>query len=587
MRSEKENWKGRMMRLGIVMPVTILFVLGACTRGEPVERARATTPEVKAPASLAERAAAGDAAAQLELGDSYAEGKGVPKSEVVAVEWWQKAADQGNANAQIKLARAYSWGQGVLKDAPKAIGILTPLAEKGNLEAQVRLGIELITSDNPREVKRAVDWIRKSAEGGNAGGQFAYGTLYLPQNRKLLKGVTVPSNETALAWITKSAEQGYERAQSSLSSAYAEGTYAPKDNAQAVFWLTKSAEQGDILSMELLASRYYEGDGVPRSDVKAMEWWLRGAQAGEVLFSSFCIAGIVRAVLAGRGAGTDLVEAYAWANIGASGEEDLDVFSLRKDRDALWKRLSPEERLEGERLSASWKPGQSIVREGTALAQSGASAVGGLTRQGTGTAFYVSSSGLAVTSLHVVDGCREVRVEGANSVSAMVSADFANDIALIQVSDSAGAVATFSDNPGAIKQGAEVVVFGFPLNAVLSSGGNVSPGVVSALTGLGNNTSQIQITAPIQPGSSGSPVFNRKGQVVGIVTAKLSDKAMARETGEIGQNVNFAVSGQNLRRFLDANGVEYETGGPLSFKKSPVAIADRARKFTFVVECWK
>jgi len=132
------------------------------------------------------------------------------------------------------------------------------------------------------------------------------------------------------------------------------------------------------------------------------------------------------------------------------------------------------------------------------------------------------------------------------------------------------------------------VVFGFPLNAVLSSGGNLTSGVVSALTGLGNNTNQIQITAPIQPGSSGSPVLIKRGEVVGVVSMKLSDSKMAKATGQVGQNVNFAVNGQTLRTFLDTHKVTYRSGaGFFSFAKSTADLADEARKWTLVVECWK
>ena len=131
-------------------------------------------------------------------------------------------------------------------------------------------------------------------------------------------------------------------------------------------------------------------------------------------------------------------------------------------------------------------------------------------------------------------------------------------------------------------------MFGYPLNSVLSSGGNLTPGAISAMTGLGNNSNQIQITAPIQPGSSGSPVMDKKGNVVAVVSMKLDDATMAKATGQIGQNVNFAVSGQTVKAFLDANNVPYKTGGGLfSMKQDNADIANEARKWTVLVECWK
>ena len=117
---------------------------------------------------------------------------------------------------------------------------------------------------------------------------------------------------------------------------------------------------------------------------------------------------------------------------------------------------------------------------------------------------------------------------------AIVARDATNDLALVKIpSDAVKGQATLAPDPAAIRQGQEIVVFGFPLNSVLSSGGNLTPGVLSALTGLGNNSNQLQITAPIQPGSSGSPVMDRKGHIIGVVNMKLSDLDMARSTGTL------------------------------------------------------
>jgi hypothetical protein len=81
--------------------------------------------------------------------------------------------------------------------------------------------------------------------------------------------------------------------------------------------------------------------------------------------------------------------------------------------------------------------------------------------------------------------------------------------------------------------------------------------------------------------------MNKKSEVVAVVSMKLDDVKMAKSTGSVGQNVNFAVSGQTLKSFLDANKLEYKKASMISFEKSTADIAEEAKQWTTVVECWK
>ena len=293
----------------------------------------------------------------------------------------------------------------------------------------------------------------------------------------------------------------------------------------------------------------------------------------------------------GNGIDADPVLAYAWYNLAAGSKDVLDVYNgdverSGRARDVLARQLSPSDVREAQVLSSNWKKGTILARSGNQDDKPNSSK-GGLVKRGTGTAFVINKAGAAITNNHVVVGCKEVRTEGRDFVVKVVTSDVVNDLSLLELGADFKMPATISADPAKLRQGDDIVVFGFPLNSVLSSGGNLTPGVVSALTGLGNNTNQIQITAPIQPGSSGSPVLNRKGEVVGVIAMKLSDSKMAKATGQIGQNVNFAVSGQTLKTFLDTHKVEHRSGGLFSFEKSTADIADEARKSTVVVECWR
>ena len=89
---------------------------------------------------LVERAEAGDADAQLNLGYMYDHGDGVPENDVEAVKWYRLAADQGDADAQSNLGVMYGIGEGVPKDDVEAVKWFRLAADQGHATAQTNLG---------------------------------------------------------------------------------------------------------------------------------------------------------------------------------------------------------------------------------------------------------------------------------------------------------------------------------------------------------------------------------------------------------------------------------------------------------------
>ena len=174
---------------------------------------------------------------------------------------------------------------------------------------------------------------------------------------------------------------------------------------------------------------------------------------------------------------------------------------------------------------------------------------------GTGTGFFVSSNGYVVSNEHVVGGCREVatKINGEVIKFKIITTDMNNDIGLIKTDFNNANYLNI--NPSGADIGEDIVAFGYPLSDKLSSSVKLTRGIVSSLSGPGNNYSLIQIDAAIQPGNSGGPVLNYNSQVVGIASAGLKKVKMLVEEEYIPENVNFAVSASSLTNFLKANDV--------------------------------
>ena len=283
----------------------------------------------------------------------------------------------------------------------------------------------------------------------------------------------------------------------------------------------------------------------------------------------------------GAGVPQNYILAHMWWNLSAiTGNK-----KAAHNRNRVAKDMTRSQIAEAQKLAHKWQPSApqadspdpsaSVPRTGP-LAK--------LKLYSTGSGFIVNSSGLVLTNNHVVNGCREVRVPSTIYVKNLAR-DPELDLALLKVSGAVLKPAAFRQG-GRIRAGDPVIVAGFPLHGVLSSDLNITMGNVSALAGPGNDRSLIQVTAPVQPGNSGGPLLDLSGHIVGVVVSKLNAVKLAELTGDIPQNVNFAISTGTIRTFLDTHDLQYDTSRSDELL-APADVADRAREFTVPVECWK
>jgi len=151
----------------------------------------------------------------------------------------------------------------------------------------------------------------------------------------------------------------------------------------------------------------------------------------------------------------------------------------------------------------------------------------------TGSGFFVSP-GKVVTNLHVVRGADRAEIKLLDGkgkiypVRRALAVDEDGDLAMLEVEMPLERVRSAEIATNLPDEGESIFVIGNPLKLE----GSVSAGIVSAVREVPNVGRIIQITAPISHGNSGSPVFNLHGQVLGVVTIKVTN----------GQNINLAIS---------------------------------------------
>ena len=204
-----------------------------------------------------------------------------------------------------------------------------------------------------------------------------------------------------------------------------------------------------------------------------------------------------------------------------------------------------------------------------------------------GTGFALNN-GYLVTNWHVAENAQTIYVYGIRGdfskkyIAEVVAKDKNNDLALLKISGNG--FPGFGTVPYKIKTGiAEVAediwVLGFPLTAIMGDEVKYTDGRISALSGFDGDVSMYQISAPIQNGNSGGPVFDENGNVIGIACAGIDNR--------VAQNANYAVKASYLKSLADAMQITnvMPTNSQITSYTRRQDKVKLAKNFVFYIEC--
>lgn len=171
-----------------------------------------------------------------------------------------------------------------------------------------------------------------------------------------------------------------------------------------------------------------------------------------------------------------------------------------------------------------------------------------------GTGFAVAKNGTIVTAYHVVSGHENISVKFENGEwlpARLIKYSKSNDIAILAIDKNVNEYLKLTDTKK-LKQADRVFTMGYPATNVLGTEPKYTEGYVSSLSGIQDEDSLMQVSVPIQPGNSGGPLVNSKGDVVGLITSTAAVNAFYKFTGSLPQNINWAVKSDYIQLLIDS-----------------------------------
>ena len=500
---------------------------------------------------------------QYHMGLLYYYGRGVPQDDREAVKWYLLAAEQGFAEAQYTLGWMYENGRGVPRDDREAVMWYLIAAEQGDAEAQHAMGwMYYYGRGVPQDDAEAHAWANLASANGLQSAVELKAVIAERMFLAISRNFMARDAAVRVLIQERFKELGYY-------SGKIDGIYGQLTENAIAKWLNSEITEWSVAtvvdafdSVEAGANNLLvtlppsptcgatNTDACSAVQLCSIATQYYGASVMWETKSDF--APYVAAAKA-RGLNCGVTSANNVSKCGISAPESCTLVELCK---------RATEVSSGKRIwktNSYWQPFVQTAQSYGVTCRVTSPPVEPLVLAGTGTGFVVNENGNIVTNYHVVEGCSEVKsVVGSETLKlSIVGSDIRNDLAVLSSEHEFLSWFNFSqDDPFRLQ---DIVAVGFPFSE-MSSGAKITRGVVSSLSGIGDDTTKFQLDASLQPGNSGGPILDESGNVIGVAVAKLDLELAIELWGAIPENVNFGIKPSIVKAFLRSNNVTYKIG---------------------------
>ena len=202
----------------------------------------------------------------------------------------------------------------------------------------------------------------------------------------------------------------------------------------------------------------------------------------------------------------------------------------------------------------------------------------------TGTGFAIAD-GYVATNYHVINGAKTIMIKGVNGDLSntfkgyVIASDREHDLAIVQIVDKK--FSGFDDIPYCLGKsvpevGDDIFVLGYPMTQTMGNEVKLTDGIISAASGYKGDNSMYQISAAVQPGNSGGPLYDNKGNVVGIICAKHADA----------ENANYAIKISYLLSLIKSSDIGIKLPKTNNIEsKSLSKKVKQVEPFVYLIEC--